>query len=75
MWQMPFYDIMLLYNTYSDYIDKENEKSEKEQSRYQEQYQEQQAEYNINKYKQNIPDVNSITRGMMNGSQFKMPKF
>lgn len=75
MWEMPFYDIMLLYNTYSDYVDKENERSEKEQARYQEQYQEQQAEYNINKYKQNIPDMSSITRGMMNGSHFKMPKF
>lgn len=72
---MPFYDIMLLYNAYADYIDKENEQHEKEQERYEEQYQEQKDAMNINKYKNNLPNVNEITRGMMSGSQFKMPKF
>lgn len=72
---MPFYDIMLLYNAYDDYVNKENEEHGKEQARYEEQYQEQKDAMNVNKYKNNLPDVNAITRGMMNGSQFKMPNF
>ena len=73
---MPFYDIMLLYNTYSDYVDKENEEHEKQQAEYQEQYEQQKAEMNVNKQLPSMPNIDSITRGISNAtSSFKMPKF
>ena len=70
---MPFYDIMLLYNSYAEYVDKENEQHAAEQAKYEEQYEEQKSAMNMNNFK--VPDMNSITKGMINGSQFKMPNF
>ena len=74
MWQMPFYDIMLLYNTYADYCDEENKHNEEQQSRYEEQLQEQQSNFNMNSIKQNMPkmpDLSSLSRGFTNNSGLK----
>ena len=71
---MPFYDIMLLYNTYADYCDEENKHNEEQQSRYEEQLQEQQSNFNMNSIKQNIkkmPDLSSLSRGFTNNSGLK----
>lgn len=71
---MPFYDIMLLYNTYADYCDEENKHNEEQQSRYEEQLQEQQSNFNMNSIKQNMPkmpDLSSLTRGFTNNSGLK----
>jgi predicted metal-dependent peptidase len=74
MWQMPFYDIMLLYNAYADYCDEENKHHEEQQARYEEQVQEQQSNFNMNSIKQNMPkmpDLSSLTRGFTNNSGLK----
>ena len=71
---MPFYDIMLLYNTYADYCDEENKHNEEQQSRYEEQLQEQQSNFNMNSIKQNMPkmpDLSSLSRGFTNNSVLK----
>ena len=74
MWQMPFYDIMLLYNAYDKYCDEENKHYEEEQSRYEEQVQEQQSNFNMNSITQNMskmPDISSLTRGFTTNSGLK----
>ena len=71
---MPFYDIMLLYNTYADYCDEENKHNEEQQSKYEEQLQEQQSNFNMNSIKQNMPkmpDLSSLSRGFTNNSGLK----
>ena len=37
MWQMPFYDIMLLYRAYEEVINEENKRNEAERKEYEEQ--------------------------------------
>lgn len=37
MWQMPFYDIMLLYRAYEEAITEENKRNELERREYEEQ--------------------------------------
>ena len=75
MWKMPFYDIMLLYRAYEEYVNKENE----EQTKQQEQYEQQAEDYKANMpnpsdYK--MPDINNISRGFTNSmSGFTMPNF
>ena len=71
---MPFYDIMLLYNAYSDYCDEENKQHEEQQARYEEQIQEQQSNFNMNSITQNMlkkPDISSLTRGFTTNSGLK----
>ena len=71
---MPFYDIMLLYNAYSDYCDEENKQHEEQQARYEEQVQEQQSNFNMNSIKQVISkmtNLSSLTRGFTNNSGLK----
>ena len=74
MWEMPFYDIMLLYNAYSDYCDEENKQHEEQQARYEEQVQEQQSNFNMNSIKQDISkmtNLSSLTRGFTTNSGLK----
>ena len=71
---MPFYDIMLLYNAYSDYCDEENKQHEEQQARYEEQVQEQQSNFNMNSITQNMhkmPDISSLTSGFTINSGLK----
>jgi hypothetical protein len=74
MWKMPFYDIMLLYKSYADYVDEENKSQEEQQAKYQEEMEEQKAAMNVDNYK--VPDLNNISRGMINNamSNFNIPK-
>ena len=37
MWQMPFYDIMLLYRAYEEVVNEENKRNEAERKEYEEQ--------------------------------------
>ena len=75
MWQMPFYDVMLLYKAYSDYVDKENKKSE-ESDKDADIFNKQQSQIpnysnmpDIGKYQPTMPDANSITQGFLNNAQ------
>ena len=73
MWKMPFYDIMLLYQSYSDYVDEENKEQTKQQEQYQQQIDEQKAANNFDNYK--MPDINNISKGMVSSAMnnFNMP--
>ena len=73
---MPFYDIMLLYKAYSDYVDEENKKQEEQQAQYEQQADEYKSQMpSASDYK--MPDINNISRGIVNQSlsNFSMPKF
>lgn len=69
--KMFFYDIMMLYNRYSDYVDKENEANKKEQERYSEEYESQKSEYSsmtnkaMNYNTPSIPSVPNYTAPSM----------
>lgn len=75
---MPFYDIMLLYKAYSDYVDEENKEQEKQQAKYEEEM-EDYKKPSLDDYK--IPDmtsnINNLTKGFTTPSigNFSMPKF
>ena len=73
---MPFYDIMLLYKAYSDYVDEENKEQEKQQAKY-EQEAEDYKHPSLDDYKSQMPDINNLTKGFTNPSlgNFTMPKF
>ena len=74
MWEMPFYDIMMLYNAYAAYCDEENAKSEEEQERYRADMDAQREQMNMNNIKAQMPkmpDMTSLSRGFTNGSGFK----
>ena len=67
---MSFYDIMMLYDKYVEYVEKENETQENQQRAYEEQYQQQNVNpgemmknmsNNIPKY--NMPSMDSLTKG------------
>ncbi len=73
---MPFYDIMLLYKAYSDYVDEEN----KEQQKQQEKYEQEAEEYktpSLDDYKSHMPDINNIAKGFTvpTLNNFSMPTF
>lgn len=74
MWEMPFYDIMLLYRAYEDYIKDENENQKMMQEKY-EQENPTPSIPNMNDYK--MPDFNSISRGMFDAAKsgFNIPGF
>ena len=72
---MPFYDIMLLYNAYAKYLDKENENNQIQQGEQEAKYREQQASIQ-NQMKApsipNMPNMDSISRGF---TMPTLPKF
>lgn len=66
LYKMPYYDIRLLYYAYEDYVEKENEETERQKSEQEE------------KYRDEIPDyknfnVDKLMSDMTNSNQFKMP--
>ena len=75
MWKMPFYDIMLLYRSYEDYVKEQDE----EQMKQQEQYEQEAEDYKANMPNPSdfkMPDMNNITRGFTNSmGNFSMPNF
>ena len=68
---MPFYDIMLLYKAYSDYVDEENKEQEKQQARYEQEAEEYKSN-SFDDYKSKMPDMNSISKGFTTPN-FTMP--
>lgn len=75
MWKMPFYDIMLLYRSYEDYVKQQNEEQEKQQAEYEQEAEDYKANMpNPSDYK--MPDMNSITKGFTSSiPNFTMPSF
>lgn len=57
---MLWYDIMMIYNAYSEYVDKENEENRIEQDKYESEYQDKMDEYkNFNM--PNVPKMDVAT--------------
>lgn len=73
---MYFYDIMMLYNRYDEYVKEENEAQEKQQAEYNEQYGDQQAKYDNmqSQMSQMTQKMGSITPSSIT-SGFNFPKF
>jgi uncharacterized coiled-coil protein SlyX len=76
MGKMYFYDIMMLYNRYEEYVKEENEAQEKQQAEYNEQYGDQQAKYDNMQLQmsQMTQKMGSITPSSIT-SGFNFPKF
>jgi uncharacterized coiled-coil protein SlyX len=76
MGKMYFYDIMMLYNRYEEYVKEENEAQEKQQAEYNEQYCDQQAKYDNmqSQMSQMTQKMGSITPSSIT-SGFNFPKF
>lgn len=70
MWEMPFYDIMLLYNAYENHIKDENEQQQKMQEQYEQEHP-MPSIPSANDFK--VPDLNSISRGMFDAAKMKFP--
>lgn len=78
MWEMPFYDIMLLYKAFEKHVDEENKSQEEERSRYEQDYLEQKQAMNsaMNPYSNfKMPDMSSMSKGMPSIPNFNIPKF
>ena len=76
MGKMYFYDIMMLYNRYEEYVKEENEAQEKQQAEYNEQYGDHQAKYDNmqSQMSQMTQKMGSITPSSIT-SGFNFPKF
>ena len=73
---MPFYDIMLLYRGYEDYVKEQNEEQQKQQAEYEQQAEDYKADMpKPGDFK--MPDMNNISKGFVSPSLsgFQMPKF
>ena len=69
MGEMFWYDIMFLHKAYREYMEEE----EKAQKAQEEEIKASQEEYKPQNFKSQMPDINSIARGMTNG--MKIPGF
>lgn len=71
MWEMPYYDIMLLYKRFVKHVEEENERDNETKAQYEEQYQQPQAQMpQIPK----MPDFNNVAKGMVNNAMGNIPK-
>lgn len=68
MERMYFYDIMMLYNKYADYIEKENERQEKEQAKYEDEHADMMRD--MSSIKNSMPNYNSFNPSNFNPSGF-----
>lgn len=67
MWEMPFYDIMLLYNAYEKHVKEENESQQEMQQKYEEEH----PMPSASDFK--MPDINSLSRGMFDAAKMNFP--
>lgn len=71
IWQMPWYDIMYLYQAYSDYVEEENKQHAEQQAR----LEESQERYSMPDFSNYTRNMNNDIANMKNAISGSIPKF
>ena len=60
---MPWYEVIMLYNKYAEYVDEENRQNEDANARYQEQYESEADKYSNMKMPEMPTNFDNISKG------------